>query len=94
MGLLDLFRRKKEEERVIPDAGEPVFLISAPLVWTGHVETYLEERGIPYLKRGQRGAALALELGPVNERFDYFIPAQALDKVREDLDELRDLVGS
>ncbi len=93
MGILDLFRRGRGDRRDQSESGEPVFLISAPLVWTGHVETYLEDKGIPYLRQGRKGAALAIELGPVSERYDYYIPPQALEKVREDLDELRELVG-
>lgn len=71
----------------------PVFFISAPMPWSGHVESYLEDLDIPYLRQGQRGAALALELGLANEIFDYYIPASAYQLAAEGLDELRELLG-
>lgn len=85
---LDLFRKKKEEE---PEQ-EPVFFISSPMVWSAHVESYLEEKGIPYLRRGRRGAALAVELGATQEIYDYFIPKEAVELAMEEIDELKQLV--
>ena len=82
---------ENDEDRVYPD--QPVYFISAPMVWSAHVESYLEELKIPYLKRGRRGAALAIELGAGAEIYDYFIPRQAAARASEGVDELRKLIG-
>lgn len=90
-----LKRRAKNAEgnkdRDHPD--QPVYFISAPMVWSAHVESYLEELAIPYLKRGRKGAALAIELGAGAEIYDYFIPRQAVARASEGVDELRKLIG-
>ncbi len=85
---------KDKNQRTAPPEERFVFFISSPMVWSGHVETYLQDRGIPYLKRGQKGAGLALELGPVNEVFDYFIDSKDRDKASQGLEELKALLGS
>ena len=88
---LKLFRKKKEEVETSPEQ-EPVFFISSPMVWSAHVESYLEEKGIPYLKQGRRGAALAVELGATQEIYDYYIPSEAVESAMEEIDELKQLV--
>ncbi|MDD3418956.1 MAG: hypothetical protein PHN96_05380 [Eubacteriales bacterium] len=87
---LDLFKKKKEEETASEQ--EPVFFISSPMVWSAHVESYLEEKGIPYLKQGRRGAALAVELGATQEIYDYYIPSEAVESAMEEIGELKQLV--
>ncbi|NLA81406.1 MAG: hypothetical protein GX849_00980, partial [Clostridiaceae bacterium] len=59
MAILDFLRGKKREES--PSKDQPLHFISAPMIWSAHVESYLDDRGIPYLKQGQKGAALAIE---------------------------------
>lgn len=85
---------KDKKQRTAPPEERLVFFISSPMVWSGHVETYLQERDIPYLKKGQKGAALALELGPVNEVFDYYIDSSDRDKAAQGLEELKALLES
>lgn len=82
---------ENDEDRAHPD--QPVYFISAPMVWSAHVESHLEELKIPYLKRGRKGAALAIELGAGAEIYDYFIPRQAAARASEGVDELRKLIG-
>ena len=82
---------ENDEDRAHPD--QPVYFISAPMVWSAHVESHLEELKIPYLKRGRKGAALAIELGAGTEIYDYFIPRQAAARASEGVDELRKLIG-
>lgn len=81
---------KDDEDRKV--SVEPVYFISAPMPWSAHVESYLEELDIPYLKRGRKGAALAIELGPSSEIYDYFIPGQTVKKASAGLDELKELL--
>ncbi|NLA71683.1 MAG: hypothetical protein GX850_04585 [Clostridiaceae bacterium] len=98
MTVLEFFKRKikalDRDSDQAPPAYDPVFLISSPLVWSAHVESYLQERDIPFLKRGQMGAGLAIELGPVNEIYDYYVPREALEQALADLDELKELIGN
>ncbi|HZK29309.1 MAG TPA: hypothetical protein VFD19_03730 [Clostridia bacterium] len=98
MAIFDFLRRKNKTVDCVddrpPPAEEPVFLISSPPVWSAHVESYLLERDIPYLKQGQMGAGLAIELGPVNEIYNYYVPREALERARAELDELKALIGS
>lgn len=75
------------------DPGQPAYLISAPMIWSPLVESHLEEAGIPYLKRGRKGAALAIELGAGAEIYDYYVPRQALAKASEGLVELKEIIG-
>lgn len=82
---------KEDESRQV--SNQPVYFISAPMPWSAHVESYLEELEIPYLKRGRKGAALAIELGAGSEIYDYFIPGQAFAKASAGADELKELVG-
>ena len=70
---LKLFRKKKEEVETSPEQ-EPVYFISSPMVWSAHVESYLVEKEILYLKQERQGAALASELGVTQEIYDYYIP--------------------
>lgn len=75
------------------DDDSPVYLLSAPMVWSAHVESYLDGLDIPYMKRGRRGAALTIELGAASEIFDYYIPRPALERALPGLDELREQIG-
>ncbi|HPX93622.1 MAG TPA: hypothetical protein PK646_05460 [Bacillota bacterium] len=91
-----LKRRAKDaslRDRNRPAPDEPVYLISAPMIWSAHVESYLEEREIPYLKRGRKGAALAIELGAGSGIYDYFIPQDAVGRAVEEIDSLKELIG-
>ncbi len=91
MAIFDFLRGKKREAE--PPEDQPLHFISAPMIWSAHVESYLEDRAIPYLKQGQKGAALAIELGQSQEIFDYYIPAAAMEKAAEGLEELKTLIG-
>ena len=91
MAILDFLKGKKREDN--PPEDRPLHFISAPMIWSAHVESYLEDKGIPYLKQGQKGAALAIELGQSQEIFDYYIPAAAMEKAAEGLEELKMLIG-
>ena len=94
MCLARYFMKTKNPPPESRQAEEPVYLISAPALWSGHVESYLEELAIPYLKQGRRGAALTVELGTAGEIYDYYIPASASERASEGLDQIRELIGS
>lgn len=68
------------------------FFIAAPMIWSAHVETYLEDKDIPYLKRGRRGAAFMVELGATQEIYDYYVPQIAFEEASKGLEELKRLV--
>ncbi|HNZ63532.1 MAG TPA: hypothetical protein PKH23_04305 [Bacillota bacterium] len=72
---------------------EPVLLISAPSIWSAHVDSWLTERRIPYMKRGRLGAGVAIKVGPVHEIMDFYVPAEKLEEAQEDLEELKEIVG-
>lgn len=91
--LLKWLKKDKKPKKTAQQTHEPVFFISAAQVWSAHVESYLEERGIPYLKEGRKGPALALELGYTSEIFDYYIPREALEDALEGAGELREITG-
>ncbi|MGI6157955.1 MAG: hypothetical protein ACOYH4_05765 [Saccharofermentanales bacterium] len=80
----------------LPESEEPdwVLLISSPATWSPHVETFLTDRDIPFVKRAEKGAGVTLKIGPVNEVYDYYVPREAYDKAAEDLDELRAQIGN
>lgn len=72
---------------------ELVLLISAPSIWSAHVDSWLQERDIPYLKRGQMGAGLAIKLGHIHEVIDFYVPYERLEEAQEGLDELKEIIG-
>ncbi len=76
-----------------PHEPELVHLISAPSIWSAHVDSWLQERHIPYMKRGQMGAGLAIKLGHIHEVIDFFVPVDRLEEAQEGLDELKEIIG-
>ena len=85
---------KKARDKTKPtDSAEQVrFFIASPMIWSAHIETYLEDKAIPYLKRGRRGAALMVELGASQEIYDYYVPTIAFEEASKGLEELKRLV--
>ena len=86
-------RKETGNETEPADSSEQLrFFIAAPMIWSAHVETYLEDKEIPYLKRGRRGAAFMVELGATQEIYDYYVPTIAFEEASKGLEELKRLV--
>ncbi len=58
------------------------FLIEKQLIWTEIIKQTLEEHEIPYQCRGDKGAGLAIKMGPYLENYEFCVPYCYLEKAR------------
>lgn len=71
--------RKAHKLRPV-QARDPVHFFTGDYIRTSMVEPLLEESGIPYSKRGARGAALATLTGSYLEQYMLFVPYAAYER--------------
>lgn len=58
------------------------FLIEKQLIWTEIIKQVLEENEIPYQYQGDKGAGLAIKMGPYLENYQFYVPYEYLEKAK------------
>ena len=65
---------------------DPCFLVEKDQIWSEVVEDFLKSAGIPFLTKGRMGAGLAINVGPMFEKFRYYVNYADLDRAKELMD--------
>lgn len=68
---------RKPEKLRAPRPEDPVFLINCRTLQAAMLEPLLKDNGIPYLRSGALGAALATRLGSLFELYSIYVPWEA-----------------
>ena len=58
----------------IPEPDDYCFLTEKEMIWAGMLEDVLKQNGIPYFTKQMLGAGLALKIGPMSERYRFYVP--------------------
>lgn len=69
-----------------------IFFMVADYFTSPRIEDYLNEEGIPYIKKGELGAGLTSRIGLSFEYLHYFIPLKAYMDHRDQLDTLKEVI--
>ena len=54
----------------------------------GMLADVLEQNQIPFLQKGTMGAGMAVKVGPLGERFRFYVACRDVEKAQEIVDEL------
>lgn len=64
------------------------FLVEKEQPWSEMLADILEQHEIPFYKKGNMGAGLSIKVGPLFERFQFYVPETCLEKARSLAEEL------
>lgn len=70
------------------EGNEPALLIVLTAVQAMMVEPILAESGVPYIKKGEAGGALAAQVGMMREIYRFYVPCAALERCRSLIEEV------
>ena len=56
--------------------------------WSDVLADVLKQNNIPFLKKGNMGAGLSIKVGPLLERFQFYVPKSCLQEAQSVVDEL------
>ena len=71
-----------------PEPGDPCFLTELDCLSAGILEDVLKQDGIPLLKKNVLGAGLAISVGPMLERYRFYVPYERLPEAAALAEEL------
>ena len=71
-----------------PQPDDFCFLVEKESLWAGMLQDVLTQNEIPFITKGVLGAALALKVGELSERSQFYVPYAALDKGHALVEEL------
>ena len=58
------------------------FLAEKEQPWSEVLADILKQSDIPFYKKGNMGAGLSLKVGPLSERFQFYVPQSYLQKAQ------------
>lgn len=64
------------------------FLIEKEQPWSEVLADVLGQHDIPFYKKGDMGAGLSLKVGPMLERFRFYVPQRCFEEAQSIVDEL------
>ena len=64
------------------------FLVEKGLPWSEMLADVLKQNDIPFYKTGNMGAGLSINVGPMLERFQFYVPQSHLQEAQSVVDEL------
>ena len=64
------------------------FLVEKEQPWSDVLADVLKQGDIPFYKRSNMGAGLSIKVGPMFERFQFYVPQSCLQKAQSLVDEL------
>ena len=64
------------------------FLVEKEQPWSEVLADVLKQSGIPFYKKSTMGAGLSIKVGPLLERFQFYVPQSCLQKAQSLVDEL------
>lgn len=64
------------------------FLVEKEQPWSEVLADVLSQSDIPYYKKGNMGAGLSISVGPMFERFQFYVPQGYLQKAQSVVDDL------
>lgn len=67
---------------------DPCFLTEKEQIWSGMLGDVLEQHGIPFYTKGELGAGVAQQIGPMLEIQRFYVPYRCLAQASELVDEL------
>lgn len=70
------------------EENEPALLIVLTAMQALLVEPILAESGVPYIKKGQVGGALTVQVGMMRELYRFYVPCAALERCRRLIEEV------
>lgn len=70
------------------EANDLCLLTERDYISSGMLEDVLQQRGIPFLRKGVMGAGLAIKVGPMLDRSRFYVSFDRLEAAREVADEL------
>lgn len=71
-----------------PKAKDLCLLTETDYISSGILEDVLQQRGIPFLRKGVMGAGLAIKVGPMLDRSRFYVPFDQLETAMGVRDEL------
>ncbi len=71
-----------------PEQKDPCLLTEMDYISSGILEDVLQQRGIPFLRKGVMGAGLAIKVGPMLDRSRFYVPFDQLETAMAVTDEL------
>ena len=72
----------------LPESEDPCFLVEKEEIWSGMLSDVLSQNNISFLKESTLGAALALSVGPLFERFRFYVEYKKLPEAEKLVEEL------
>lgn len=70
------------------EENEPALLIVLTAMQAMLVEPILAESGVPYIKKGEAGGALAAQVGMMREIYRFYVPCSAMERCRSLIEEV------
>lgn len=64
------------------------FLVEKEQPWSEVLADILEQNEIPFYKKGNMGAGLSIKVGPLFEKFQFYVPQSYLQKAQSLVNEL------
>ena len=64
------------------------FLVEKEQPWSEVLADVLKQDDIPFFKQGDMGAGLSLRVGPMFERFQFYVPQDYLQRAQLIVDDL------
>jgi hypothetical protein len=71
-----------------PEANDLCLLTERDYISSGILEDVLQQRGIPFLRKGVMGAGLAIKVGPMLDRSRFYVSFDQLETAMAVTDEL------
>lgn len=77
-----------ENARRQPQPEDYCFLVEKEMMWGEMLADVLEQNEIPFEIKRALGAGLAVTLGPLSERYAFFVPYRCYDRAQQIVEEL------
>lgn len=71
-----------------PEADHFCFLVEKEQPWSEVLADVLKQSDIPFYKKSNMGAGLSISVGPMFERFQFYVPQSYFQKAQSVVDSL------
>ena len=78
----------KDDRSTASGTDELCFLTEKGQPWSEVLADVLKQSNIPFIKKGNMGAGLSIKVGPLLEKFQFYVPKSYSQEAQSVVDEL------